>query len=64
MDCTGSVFYKLMILKVGGDRQAVASDNHSVPGICHGKVVTAQAWVDLVPAVPVVSSLIELCTLL
>lgn len=59
-----SVFYKLMILKVGGGIQSVASDNHRVPGSCHGKVVTAQASVDLVSAVPVVSSLIELCALL
>jgi hypothetical protein len=42
MDSTGSVFFKLMILKVGRGRQAVASDSHSVPGSCHGKVVTAR----------------------
>jgi hypothetical protein len=35
-----------------------------VPGDCHGKAVKAWAWVNLVSAVHVVSTLIELCTLL
>lgn len=50
--------------QIGGGMQSVASDSHNAPGSCHGKVVTAQAPAGLVSAAPVVSSLIELCTLL
>lgn len=51
-------------LTIGGILQLVASYNHSGPGGCPGEVVKSWVWPNVVSVVHVVSTLIDLCTLL